>query len=147
MRGAPDEDEGVIDLPLGPAHASQVRMKIAVQEGGAEARTSWRVVERRARCALLRCTLHTGRQHQIRVHLAALGHPIVGDKLYGGDEELFLRHARRELGAADLAELELPRQALHSHRLAWDSPTSGARCEAESPLPADMQAFLARAGD
>ena len=118
-------------------------MKIAVVTDGAEARTSWRVLERRGEFALLLCRLHTGRQHQIRVHLAALGHPLVGDKLYGGDEEVFLRHARRDPAAE---ELELPRQALHSHRLIWDSPTSGARCTAISPLPDELRAFLERAG-
>lgn len=139
VHGQPEHEAGEIDLPLGPAHASQVRMKMTVSADGVEARTSWRVLERHGEFALLLCRLHTGRQHQIRVHLAALGHALVGDKLYGGDEELFLRHARHELGAD---ELELPRQALHSHRLSWDSPTSGARCTAISPLPDELRAFL-----
>ena len=95
VHGVPERDSGTIELALGPAHASQVRMKIAVQEGGQPARTDWRVLERRAGFALVSCLPLTGRQHQIRVHLAAIGHPIVGDKLYGEDEELFLRNARR----------------------------------------------------
>ena len=143
VHGAPGEDEGEIDLPLGPAHASQVRMKIAVQAGGWEALTRWRVLERHGRVSLLACAPVTGRQHQIRVHLAALGHPLVGDKLYGEDEQLFLRGARRELDAADQARLELPRQALHSHRLAWTAPTGGARRTVTSPLPPDLRAYLA----
>ena len=120
-------------------------MKIAVQAGGWEARTTWRVLQRRGAFALLACTPVTGRQHQIRVHLAASGHPIVGDKLYGPDEELFLRNARAELGPRDLERLLLARQALHSHRLAWSSPTTGEHCEARSPLPEELRAFLERA--
>ena len=145
VHGAPAADEGAIDLPLGPAHASRVRMKITVQEGGSAARTTWRVLERHGAFALLACRLLTGRQHQIRVHLAAIGHPLVGDKLYGEDEELFLKGARRELDAEDLTQLLLPRHALHSHRLSWDAPTGGERRSVTSPLPPDLRAFLARA--
>jgi 23S rRNA pseudouridine1911/1915/1917 synthase len=142
--GSPTVDEGAIDLPLGPAHASRVRMKIAVQAGGWEALTRWRVLARHGSVTLVACTPLTGRQHQIRVHLAAIGHPLVGDKLYGEDEELFLRGARSELDAADQARLGLPRQALHSHRLAWIAPTGGERREVQSPLPNDLAEFLAR---
>jgi 23S rRNA pseudouridine1911/1915/1917 synthase len=147
VHGSPAEERGSIDLPLGPSHASRVRMKIAVQSGGAEAHTTWRVLERHGAFSLLSCTPLTGRQHQIRVHLAAIGHPIVGDKLYGEDEELFLRHARRELDARDLARLLLPRHALHNHRLAWDPPSGGERRVVTSPLPADLRAFLEGAGE
>jgi len=146
VHGSPAQDEGAIDLPLGPARASQVRMKIAVQADGAEAHTTWRVLERHGEFALLACRLLTGRQHQIRVHLAAIGHPLVGDKLYGADEELFLRSARRELDESDLARLHLARHALHSHRLAWVSPSGGERREVISPLPPDLREFLERAG-
>ncbi len=144
VHGDPADAAGVIDLPLGPAHASRVHLKIVVREGGAPSRTEWRVLERRLGFALIACRPLTGRQHQIRVHLAAIGHPIVGDKLYGEDDELFLRGAKAALEAADLGALLLPRHALHAHRLAWRSPTSGERVEVVSPLPADLRAFLER---
>jgi 23S rRNA pseudouridine1911/1915/1917 synthase len=89
----------------------------------------------------LRCSLETGRQHQIRVHLASLGTPVVGDKLYGPDERLFARAADGELTADDLTMLELPRHALHAARLALNHPITGRRLELEAPLPADMVDF------
>jgi 23S rRNA pseudouridine1911/1915/1917 synthase len=91
----------------------------------------------------VRCTLETGRQHQIRVHLATLGAPIVGDKLYGPDERAFARAADGELTAEDAARLELPRHALHAARLALPHPITGAPLAVEAPLPADMAGFWA----
>ncbi len=142
VEGEPGLDEGVIELSLGTARASRVRLKMTVRADGSPARTEWRVLERRRGCALVACRLVTGRQHQIRVHLAAIGHPIVGDKLYGADEELFVLAASGELTPRELAELELPRHALHAHRLAWRSPLRLERREVESPLPSDLRAFL-----
>jgi 23S rRNA pseudouridine1911/1915/1917 synthase len=91
--------------------------------------------------ALVRCELETGRQHQIRIHLASLGSPIVGDKLYGPDDMCFARGADGELTEEDLVMLELPRHALHAARLALDHPMTGAPLIMEAPLPPDLQAF------
>ena len=96
------------------------------------------------RYGLIRCTLHTGRQHQIRVHLAALGLPVVGDKLYGPDEELFARGADGELTAEDAQRLELPRHALHAASLEIEHPTAGHRLRIEAPLASDLQLFWDR---
>ncbi len=142
VRGEPEDERGRVELPLGTARASTVRLKVTVRTDGAPSLTEWRVIERRRGCALVLCRPVTGRQHQIRVHLAAIGHPLVGDKLYGGAEDFFLRGARGELTHRDLAELELPRHALHAHRLAWRSPFDLARREVESPLPYDLRSFL-----
>jgi 23S rRNA pseudouridine1911/1915/1917 synthase len=90
---------------------------------------------------MVRCDLESGRQHQIRLHLATLGAPIVGDKLYGPDEGCFPRGADGELTADDLELLELPRHALHARRLALAHPVTGERLDVEAPLPADLAEF------
>lgn len=142
VHGGPEEESGEVALPIGPSRVSSVRLKMAVAADGLPCRTEWRVVERLADRTLLACRIHTGRQHQIRVHLAAIGLPIVGDKLYGRDEQYFCRQADGVLTEEDLADLELPRHALHNHRLAFTASTNGERVEVESPLAPDLEAHL-----
>lgn len=113
-----------IELPIGRDPKSRVRM--AALPGGKPARTDVAVLVRAPGYSALRCSLHTGRTHQIRVHLAARGHPLVGDVLYGG------RHA-----------LGLQRQALHAARLAFVHPDSGVARAFEAPPPADLAAAWA----
>jgi 23S rRNA pseudouridine1911/1915/1917 synthase len=142
VEGVLAEPGGTIDYPLGPARASTIGLKIAISADGQPAHTEWRRVAVHADCTLVECRLHTGRQHQIRVHLAAIGHPIVGDKLYGPDEQYFQRAADGRLTEADLRALRLPRHALHNHRLVYTSPGSGERVEIVSPLPQDLVRHL-----
>ncbi len=144
VRGSPDRDSGVVDHPIGPSRTSSVRLKMTVCVDGLPSETHWSVVERYGAHTLVSCRPRTGRQHQIRVHMDAIGHPVVGDKLYGVGEEYFLRGAAGELTPADLRALGMPRQALHNHRIGWRSPASGERRTVESPLPEDMHAFLRR---
>jgi len=124
----------------------RVKMRLGQNEDALHASTRF-LVERTCTAAsgrtyaLVRCELETGRQHQIRVHLAALGAPIVGDKLYGPDETCFARGADGELTEDDLALLELPRHALHAARLALSHPMTGAPLAIEAPLPDDLRAF------
>jgi 23S rRNA pseudouridine1911/1915/1917 synthase len=111
-------DQGRISAPLGRDIASEVAIKDCVRPDGAPAETAF-VVERRFERAgrpftLLRLRPQTGRKHQLRIHLAHLGHPIVGDKLYGGDEQIYLAFVRGELSEARRAALLLPHQALHA---------------------------------
>ena len=142
VQGEPEHQGGRIELPIGRSRGSRIQLKMAVQMDGQEAVTEWRVVRRVRGYALVSCRIGTGRQHQIRVHLEAIGHPVVGDKLYGYDENLFQKAADGTLTSEDYRVLELPRQALHSHRLVFTSPETGARAEAVSPLAADLQRFL-----
>ena len=137
VRGVPREDEGVVNLPVGEAHGSRVFTRRGVQRDGQSAATAWRVERRLADRALLRVFPRTGRRHQIRVHLAALGHPILGDLLYGRPDDDYLdlvrgiRDARREQ--------EGPcRQLLHCARLVFPDPCGGARIDVSSPPPADF---------
>ena len=114
---------GKVDAPVGrhPVH----RTRMAVVAGGKPAVTHYRVRERFAAHTLLECELETGRTHQIRVHLASIGHPLEGDPVYAG------RGPRL-----------LPRQALHAWKLAFAHPRDGKVASFESPLPADFRALL-----
>lgn len=129
VNGCPPLEAGRIDQPIG-RHPMQ-RRKMAVNEEGRRAATNWRVLERFAEgFAYLELELETGRTHQIRVHLAALGHPVTGDLLYG-------RQDRRRL-----VELGVVRQCLHSFCLGFTHPRTGAKLSFTAPLWPDMQGVL-----
>jgi len=127
---------GTVDAPIHRHPTERVRM--AVREGGREAVTHYRVIKRFPAHTHVRVQLETGRTHQIRVHLAHAGFPIVGDRVYGG--RLTLPKAASE--ALRQALREFPRQALHAARLQFDHPVTGRPVECMSPLPADMRRLL-----
>jgi 23S rRNA pseudouridine1911/1915/1917 synthase len=104
---------------------------MAVVAGGREARTAYRRTESFAEASLLEVKPRTGRTHQIRVHLSAAGHPVIGDAVYGRDRKL-------------AARLGLTRPFLHSAQLSFDHPVTGKRVELEEPLPDDLEAALRR---
>jgi 23S rRNA pseudouridine1911/1915/1917 synthase len=138
--GAPDRPKGTVDAPLGRhAHA---RDKQAVRRDGRSALTHWEVLERFAGpdgkplASLLTCTLETGRTHQIRVHLAHIGHPILGDATYGTG---FRTKASRLNPEARAALEALGRQALHAYLLAIEHPETGDLLEFQSELPGDLR--------
>jgi 23S rRNA pseudouridine1911/1915/1917 synthase len=113
-----------------------------VREDGLPSCTRYAVLERTQHFSLVQCFLETGRQHQIRVHLASLGHPLVGDKLYGPDERYFLQAMQGELDDVARERLRLSRQALHSYTLGFVHPQSKERVELQSQLPSDMAELL-----
>jgi 23S rRNA pseudouridine1911/1915/1917 synthase len=125
VRGGLRDDSGVIDAPIG--RSLKNRKKMAVTEGKSrEAITYFKVLKRFSGYALVEATLRTGRTHQIRVHLAFIGYPIVGDQLYG----------QRRQG------LNIHRQALHSYVLGFVHPASKKYMEFSAPLPQDMQELI-----
>ncbi|MHC5212540.1 MAG: RluA family pseudouridine synthase [Planctomycetota bacterium] len=141
VHGVVEDDERTIDLPLGPAFDARMRTQRVVRHDvGQPAQTRFRVRRRWRDHTLCHVQLLTGRHHQIRAHMAAIGHPVVGDKLYGRDSTIFLRYGDKLMTDADRALLELPRQALHSHALEFRHPTRGPM-RIESPWPADLVAF------
>ncbi|MGK2858556.1 MAG: RluA family pseudouridine synthase [Thermoanaerobaculia bacterium] len=139
--GTPRLASGTIDKPIGRDPRDRKRM--AVVASGRPARTDWELLERFSNTSLLRCTLRTGRTHQIRVHLKAIGHPVVGDPVYSGPQWRGVTDPRVRKALAALG-----RQALHATRLAFPHPLTGAPMEFESALPEDMAAAIAvlRAG-
>jgi 23S rRNA pseudouridine1911/1915/1917 synthase len=118
VRGFVKEAAGVIEAPLGKDDQSQVSIKNCVRQDGAPASTAFRVIARirRSDCGftLLEIEPHTGRKHQIRIHLSHIGHPIVGDKIYGGDERLYLDFVHGRLTADQRSQLILEHHALHA---------------------------------
>ncbi len=134
VRGHVEAPAGVVDAPIGRSIRTPTRM--TVSERGRPARTRYRVVERLGTAGtavtVVEAELETGRTHQVRVHLAAIGHPVVGDPAYGGG------------GSGDATALGRP--FLHAGRLAFSHPATGRRAAFEVPLPDDLVAELARRG-
>jgi 23S rRNA pseudouridine1911/1915/1917 synthase len=149
--GAPDRPQGTIDRPI--ERSPRARDQMAVREGGRKAVTHWRVLERfsagattsrrvgkagagaEAVASLLACRLETGRTHQIRVHLASIGHPVMGDQTYGSG---FRTKAALLTPGAQAALADLGRQALHAHILSVKHPSSGEIVMFRSELPLDL---------
>jgi 23S rRNA pseudouridine1911/1915/1917 synthase len=132
VAGLPEADAGMVDAPVGRSTREPTRM--AVSAKGKEARTRYAVEQRwpRQGVALVRCRLETGRTHQIRVHLAAIGHPVVADETYATGKR---------------PSVTAPRLFLHATRLAFDHPVDeGERVDCESPLPDDLAQVVADLG-
>jgi 23S rRNA pseudouridine1911/1915/1917 synthase len=128
---------GTVDKPIGRHRTDRLRM--TVRADGRESVTHYRLVERFAQHSLLRVQLETGRTHQIRVHLSHVGHPLVGDPLYGGRRQLTAGASPAQRKVLK----EFTRQALHAAKLSFAHPVSGRQVTVESKLPADFAALIA----
>jgi 23S rRNA pseudouridine1911/1915/1917 synthase len=137
VNGVPMTGDGTVDAPL--ARSSYDRKKIAiVPEGrGKRAVTHWKRLSPLKKSALVECRLETGRTHQVRVHMSSIGHPLLGDPVYGRGKSV-----HREL----LNELDFRRQALHAQGLEFTHPITKERLSFESALPSDMQELFNRLG-
>ena len=124
VRGHLKPERGVIEAPIGRDSGDRKKMSVTGESRGRQARTNYRVIRYVGNNSLLEITSETGRTHQIRVHLAAIGYPVVGDGTYGTKSAY------------------LNRQFLHAHRLGFHLPSSGDYVEFESPLPADLEKTL-----
>jgi len=139
--GRLSERQGEIEARLGRSPRNRTRMAVLGGGAGRTAHTLFEVAERYTEFTLLKVQIKTGRTHQIRVHMAHIGHPVVGDAAYGSGREKAVRDPliRRAIG-------ELGRQFLHSAQLAFVHPRSGERLEFSSPMPPELRRFLAQFG-
>jgi len=143
--GALARPKGSIEAALGRSSSNRLKMAVVREDRGKHAITHYERLKRYldedgvARASLVRCTLETGRTHQIRVHMAHLGHPLLGDEAYGAGYKASSRNLSEQ---ARQALQNLHRQALHAATLGFEHPVSGEHLHFESPLPADLQFLL-----
>ncbi|WP_420822360.1 RluA family pseudouridine synthase [Sphingomonas ginkgonis] len=129
VNGVPRVGEGRIEANLARSATDRKKIAIVAADRGKRAVTHWKLVERFRDAAEVECRLETGRTHQVRVHMASIGHPLLGDQVYG----------RNKGNRAILAELGFQRQALHAAGLGFTHPVTKHRLSFESPIPVDMQ--------
>lgn len=139
VSGVPAQESGQIDMPVG-RHPKDRKKMSTTSRKGREAITLWRVKERYTGAALLEIDLKTGRTHQIRVHCAAMGHPVLGDPVYGRNKAL----QQSAKGKPELLRIisTLQRQMLHAVRLSFRHPVSGEQLTFEAPMPGDMSELV-----
>ena len=138
-----EQERGVVDQPIGVSRTSVVYTKRVVDGAAGKPSMTEFVVEKRLRgFTVVRLTPRTGRAHQLRVHMAWLGHPIVGDKIYGPDETLYLQFIEKGVTSEMLDKLLLPRHALHAEHTAFLHPRTRETIAFRAPLPEDMETFV-----
>ena len=132
--GRPKTGSGTVDAALARSSADRKKVAIVDEDRGKRAVTHWTLTESLKRdAALIECRLETGRTHQVRVHMASIGHPLIGDPVYGRS-----RHVHREI----CQRLDFRRQALHAAVLGFRHPVSGETLTFQSPIPSDIQQLL-----
>ncbi len=134
VHGVPVEDRFLVDAPIGRDPASPIRKAMTVTPDGRPARTGFRVLRRGRDHALIAARPHTGRLHQIRVHLRQAGHPVLGDKVYGLDPHLFLRFVSGRLSEHDRGLLLWRRQALHAWKIRFRHPVDHSVMTLRAPV-------------
>jgi 23S rRNA pseudouridine1911/1915/1917 synthase len=137
VAGVPKASAGIVDAPLARSSANRKKIAIVKDGRGKRAVTNWKRLEVLRDAALVECRLETGRTHQVRVHMAAIGHPLLGDPVYG---------ALRKVHAADLKRLGFNRQALHAAELGFIHPVNKRRLSFVSGMPSDMQELFTALG-
>jgi 23S rRNA pseudouridine1911/1915/1917 synthase len=140
VRGVPDPAEGVIDAPLLDRREPGERARVG--EGGREARTEYRTLESFGLFAWVELRPRTGRRHQLRVHMASIGHPLAVDHVYGGRRQLKLRDLRPDLPATWKNPVVLDRQPLHAAEIRLRHPKTGEEMAFRAPLPEDLAEVL-----
>ncbi|PPD45127.1 MAG: RNA pseudouridine synthase [Methylocystis sp.] len=138
--GVPDRAHGTVDAPLGRHSTQREKMAVVPEARGREAITHWERIADYGVAALVRCQLETGRTHQIRVHMAHIGHPLIGDATYGAG---FKTKVTKLPEAARAAVAALGRQALHAATLGFQHPVTKEEVMFESELPEDLAALMA----
>jgi 23S rRNA pseudouridine1911/1915/1917 synthase len=140
-------EKGTVNAPISRDAVRRTRMTTR-REGGRPAVSHWQVLRRiqgpYGRFTLASVRIETGRTHQIRVHMASLGHPVVGDTLYGASTEILPGLAAAKQPGAHLPRLALPRNFLHAAELEFPHPVTGERLTLVSNLPADLKDFMAQ---
>jgi len=131
VSGPLKEDSGEISLSIGRSDSDRKKMSTRTRRGK-EAMTRWKLIRRLHKATLIEARLGTGRTHQIRVHFAAIGHPVLGDSTYGKKTEVELRGSK----------VRIPRQMLHAETLGFEHPQTGQHMEFSSPLPDDMKELI-----
>ncbi|MGZ2411171.1 23S rRNA pseudouridine1911/1915/1917 synthase [Sphingomonas sp. F9_3S_D5_B_2] len=137
VSGVPKASEGTLDAPLARSATNRKKIAIVESQRGKRAVTHWTRLNVLRDAALVECRLETGRTHQVRVHMASIGHPLLGDPVYGGGGK-----THRKL----LAELGFGRQALHAAKLGFTHPVTKSRLSFSSGMPSDMQELFTALG-
>lgn len=141
--GMPEPESGHIDVPL--AESTVTRGKMLVHKRGKPSVTDYKILKRYGKYSFIYLRLHTGRMHQIRVHMQYLGHPLIVDDLYGHRSKFYLSEIKHRNFKQSKFEDEQPllsRQPLHAEKVVFSHPATGERMEISSPLPKDMEAVL-----
>ena len=141
VKGVPEWEERDLSAPIAENSGAELRIRRVVHESGAPSRTTFRVLKRMNEHSLIECTLHTGRTHQIRVHLEHLGFPILGDKIYGQPDSTFLQYLKEGVTPSLREATGFPRHALHATSITFIHP-NGVQKTVHAPLPEDMSAIV-----